>query len=263
MSFILDALRRAERERNLGRAPRLEDVALAGPSMRRPPRPARWLLLALAALLAISLLLFLALRPRPAAVAPAATPAVQPALSAPHEPPAPAPVANPLDNAPPAVAGDQALMTLDDLADHGAVPPAQPEVPGEFAEAEPLPVPGPPAELAEAEPPLAEPERPAEAQSDIPVEPEAVEASVSRLQLSQPAPPRLQDMPPAYRADFPALSLDVHVWDEDPARRFVLVAGRRYREGETLAQGPRLVEIAPDGVILEYQGSRVLFALQR
>ena len=29
MSFILDALRKAERDRNLGQAPRIEDVALA------------------------------------------------------------------------------------------------------------------------------------------------------------------------------------------------------------------------------------------
>jgi len=29
MSFILDALRKAERDRNLGQAPRMEDVALA------------------------------------------------------------------------------------------------------------------------------------------------------------------------------------------------------------------------------------------
>jgi general secretion pathway protein B len=53
----------------------------------------------------------------------------------------------------------------------------------------------------------------------------------------------------------------VHVYDRSAAQRFVRVNGRRYREGETLAEGPLLVAIARDGLVLEYRGQRLLYPL--
>ena len=77
------------------------------------------------------------------------------------------------------------------------------------------------------------------------------------------APPLLRDMPPAFRARFPALTLQVHVYDEDPEKRWVMIDNRRYRESGTLENGPTIVEITPDGVIFELQGEQVLWPLVR
>ncbi|HWP95162.1 MAG TPA: general secretion pathway protein GspB [Gammaproteobacteria bacterium] len=56
----------------------------------------------------------------------------------------------------------------------------------------------------------------------------------------------------------PDLHLDVHAYADDPAQRFVFINLKRYREGETLSEGPRLLRILPDGVLLEYQGRTYL-----
>ncbi|MEJ2685804.1 MAG: general secretion pathway protein GspB [Gammaproteobacteria bacterium] len=68
--------------------------------------------------------------------------------------------------------------------------------------------------------------------------------------------PLLQDLPANVRRGMPALHVDVHVYDKDPARRFVLINMHRYREGDTLAAGPRLLRITQGGVVLEYHGVR-------
>lgn len=50
--------------------------------------------------------------------------------------------------------------------------------------------------------------------------------------------------------------LDVHVYSEDPQGRFILVNLQKYREGETLASGLVLEEVLPDGMVMSYQGER-------
>ena len=72
---------------------------------------------------------------------------------------------------------------------------------------------------------------------------------------------KLREMPPDYRADFPALTLEVHVFEAN--RRFVMINGRRYKEGERIAEGPQILEIVRDGVVFEYRGEKVLFPLGR
>ena len=82
--------------------------------------------------------------------------------------------------------------------------------------------------------------------------------------LTVPAPLRkFREMPPDYRADFPALKIEIHVYEKAPQSRFVMVNGRKYREGERLSEGPALVEIVPEGLVLEYRGEKVLYTLGR
>ena len=57
------------------------------------------------------------------------------------------------------------------------------------------------------------------------------------------------------------LSLELHVYSSTPAERFVFINMGKYREGETLSEGPRVREIRPDGVLLDY--SDMLFLLPR
>jgi general secretion pathway protein B len=54
------------------------------------------------------------------------------------------------------------------------------------------------------------------------------------------------------------LHLDIHVYSDDPAERFVFINMTKHRERSKLGEGPTVVEITPDGVILEHQGTTFL-----
>jgi general secretion pathway protein B len=54
------------------------------------------------------------------------------------------------------------------------------------------------------------------------------------------------------------LHLDIHVYSTAPSERFVFINMSRYKEQATLAEGPHVLEITPDGVILEHLGTRFL-----
>jgi general secretion pathway protein B len=56
----------------------------------------------------------------------------------------------------------------------------------------------------------------------------------------------------------PDLHLDLHVFDGRPGDRFVFINMNKYGENATLSEGPLVAEIVPDGVILEYLGTRFL-----
>jgi general secretion pathway protein B len=56
----------------------------------------------------------------------------------------------------------------------------------------------------------------------------------------------------------PDMHLDIHVYSGQPADRFVFVNMSKYKENATLAEGPVLREITPEGIVLEYQGNRFL-----
>lgn len=60
----------------------------------------------------------------------------------------------------------------------------------------------------------------------------------------------------------PELHLDVHVYATKPADRFVYINMRKYHEGNTLQEGPVLERIRRDGVVLSYQGVRFLLPRQ-
>ena len=107
------------------------------------------------------------------------------------------------------------------------------------------------------------PSQPA-AQPEPETQPQAAAPPEIPPALTQPAPLRkFREMPPDYRADFPALKIEIHVYEKAQARRFVMINGRKYREGERLTEGPSLVEIVPDGIVFEYRGEKVLYTLGR
>ncbi len=54
------------------------------------------------------------------------------------------------------------------------------------------------------------------------------------------------------------LHLDIHVYSEQPEKRFVFVNMNKYREHARLAEGPLVREITPEGVILEHLGNGFL-----
>lgn len=56
----------------------------------------------------------------------------------------------------------------------------------------------------------------------------------------------------------PDLHLDIHVYSDEPAERFVFINMVKHREQSRLEDGPVVTEITPDGVILKYQGTDFL-----
>lgn len=59
----------------------------------------------------------------------------------------------------------------------------------------------------------------------------------------------------------PDLHIDIHVYGAAPADRFVFINMQKHQEGSVLDSGPRVEEITPDGVVLDYRGTR--FVLPR
>jgi len=101
-----------------------------------------------------------------------------------------------------------------------------------------------------------------------PVVEEAAPAPV----VEEPAPARAGSQPKFTLAALPtadelrangqlqmaSLHLDIHVYSDTPAERFVFINMVRHREKSRLAEGPVVQEITPEGVILDYQGTRFL-----
>jgi general secretion pathway protein B len=50
----------------------------------------------------------------------------------------------------------------------------------------------------------------------------------------------------------------MHVFEPNPDNRFVLVNGKRLREGDELPDGIRVERITPSGVVLNARGRRFL-----
>lgn len=216
MSFILDALKKSESDRQRNANPGVYELKVAVPRARFPV----WAII-LAFLLGINLLVgvwYLMKTDQPTQLWPAETAAT--ALPAPAPPaPAAAPVA------------PEAERT--DIA-RGIFNPADFE-------------------------PAVEPEKaPPAAVRTAPRDTRAPAASARR--------PATQGLPS--RDDLilegvtvPEVSMSLHVYDPDPARRFAFINGNRTQEGAVLPNGILVQSITPEGAILLWQDRRFLLAL--
>ena len=70
--------------------------------------------------------------------------------------------------------------------------------------------------------------------------------------------PTYQDAAAMPGMNMPALRLDLHVYDPEPDKSFVLVNMQKVKPGETFAQGVHVDQITPSGAILSYRGVRFL-----
>jgi general secretion pathway protein B len=64
------------------------------------------------------------------------------------------------------------------------------------------------------------------------------------------------ELPPSVKQGLPDFTISSFVYSNDPASRMVKINGQTMRVGQVLAGGPKLEEIIPDGVILSYQNYR-------
>lgn len=254
MSYILDALRKAERDRNLGRTPSLGDVT--APHARPPSQRPSNRTLGLIALVVVLLICTVALWPRHRATQPSAPPATVAAAPAPPAPVAapavaPAPAPAPELSAAPAdgtISDEVPADSIDDLMDDAEAPADETGT----SDAEANPAAPPPAAVApESIPTVSAP-------AAQPSEPPAAEEPEAASDV-----PLLRDMPADYRGAFPQLRVDVHVYDDDPARRWTLINGHKAAEGTTLAEGPTVSRITPEGIVFDFRGRTVLIPLNR
>lgn len=251
MSLILDALKRAERERRGEPAPVLEGAPpAAGP---RPSSLGRWRLLGIGALVLVLAALGWSLWHKPSAPESQPGPIKEAAVPTPGFAPVPAtqsPPAQPLpESAPAVIPGIESVASLEEVTEGVVEAPVVPPAP-----VSPTPEPASRAEAPPAVETAPAPQAVVEPETARPIPPA----------LTQPAPVRrLREMPPDYRADFPALTVEVHVFERSPAQRFVMVNGRRYKEGERMSEGPQILEIVREGIVVEFRGQKVLYPLGR
>ena len=235
MSFILDALKKSELERQRQSIPGLVDSGVMVPRPRLPI----WAI-ALGVLLAVNLVVLLFVLARgwlQASHAPVA------AVPAP-----PAPVVQAQRGATPAP------DTVAHFSPMDSQPQYAPEIP--VAPAPAMPVsPSPrsestgssgPRAIRRADPLLSDE---SSKSNDYPAENDEVLPTINEISLSG-------------AQSLPELHLDVHVFATRPADRFVYVNMRKYHEGATLEEGPTVEHIRRDGVVLNYQGLRFLLPRQ-
>ncbi|HLY53278.1 MAG TPA: general secretion pathway protein GspB, partial [Steroidobacteraceae bacterium] len=230
MSFILDALKKSELERQRQTNPGLMD---SGPLARRPRFPL-WAV-ALTALLVVNLgvLVGVLLRsPARTGLAPAPSALAGRSVGAPAASAPPAAQAAEAGSAPAAARSDH-FSPMD------AAPVYAPEVPFPDQRAEARGAaratrgPGEGHAATVAAPPRARAQDPVLTADADPTDAEVL-PTISEINLSsQPA--------------LPELHLDVHVYATRPADRFVYINNRKYREGSALADGLTLEHIRRDG----------------
>jgi general secretion pathway protein B len=229
MSFILEALRKSEQERQRQAGPGFAELR---PVMTRPVFPI-WAV-ALGALLAINLLVLLVvMMRRDDARIPVSVP-----TAASSSAPAPYTAAPP---GTPALAAPVPLRTempTDELyADAPEEAPAARRA--RTAAAAPM------EEAIEvAEPELQPPPRGTPTEENI-----------------DPQLPSMNDVS-LQGANLPDLHLDIHVYAAQPAERFVFLNNRKYREGGETPDGTRIERITRDGVVLNHRGVRFLLPSQ-
>ena len=252
MSYILEALRRAEAERQRGAVPHLH----AQPALAAADRPARspglWPWAGVAALVAAGVAVGGAawwLWPAgsgqvpTAATAAASAAAIAAATVAPAAP-TPAPVA--VMPAPPPISMPAPAPKL--VAQTGpAAPTALPSrTPGQAAPAAATPVPR--SQVASAGAPgAASTTAPAAAPGPAPGPAPATSTASPRL-------PQLAELPEAFRSTLPPLTLGGAVHSAQAAQRLVILNGQVFHEGDRPLPDLLVEQIRPRSVVLNFRG---------
>jgi general secretion pathway protein B len=225
MSFILDALKKSEAERQRQTGPTLLELRITRPQRRYP----LWSLVVgglLAANIAV-LLIFVFNRSPPAVIASTSVPAAAPAAAvrvAAASGPAtsPTPVVTTVPPLATATGNGAAAGGAGDVPDASSVPTHNP------ADYEPA---LPPGSQAQASPPSSQAS--AVDYSNLP--------SISQIS-----------------GNVPAMQLNLLISSEVASERYALINMQRVHEGDVLADGARVLAITPNGVAMDYRGQDFL-----
>src|SRR5215831_1726939 len=233
MSFILDALKKSESDRQRQHGPALFEVRVAPPRTRLP----LWAI-AIAGLLVVNLgvVLWMLLRHQGHA---GSAPGPQPVIAAASTPPATGSTVPVVATSAPAGPGATPPAAL-------AAPPAAPAT-GTTPATAPAAAASPGADSANAED---------YAPAEEPPPASALGNHVRRATAS--GVPLYQDVSSTPGTQIPQLRLDLHVFAGRPQDRFVMINMHKLREGDTLPEGVHVDSITPEGAVLSYNGSKFL-----
>jgi len=235
MSYILEALKKSEQQRELGRVPGITSVH----ENTTKSVSGKWLWLIVGILLLNAGLLVFLLWPEPEPEpSTAAAPLRKPIQRRPDRP-----AVAPVVSQPPAL--ENPVPGVPQTTRMAPVPPEPLAAEPVKTETAVMPV------LQEL--PVAAAEIHAQPQAEQPSTP-AVKAYAPELPVWPQIPTHL------FQQLSGSLRLDVHVFSDQPQKSFVLINMRKYRQGEKLQEGAQLDEITPEGVILSFSGQR--FKLQ-
>jgi general secretion pathway protein B len=239
MSYILEALKKAQAERQLGNAPTIHapQAEAVQPGVAASRKPLYIGLGAGALVVALGGLLVWQRAPAPAAMPPlaAAVPAAVPA-------------------APSATAGS-ASNTLEVSAPPAAAEP--PPRPAHVAEAAARPA---PAAMAPPAPATAAPA--AAATAAVPAPRAAAVSTPAPAPVPAPSPspedslPYLHQLPDTIQRDVPRVSFGGYMYSANPADRLLLVDKALRHEGEEVAPGLVLEKLLPKAAVMNFRGVR-------
>jgi general secretion pathway protein B len=238
MSYILEALKKAQAERQLGNAPTIHAPAQsyaaprAGQGMQR-----RYLALGVGVVVVAAAVALL--WPRFAGEAPVRLAAVTPptvvASTAPATVPATAPVATP---APPAVVIPAPVPV---------VQPAPAPAPAPVAEARPVRVKPAPAPVVPA---ASSPPQPSQREAAT------APATVAQQPVGDDQLRTLQQLPDTLQREIPKVAFGGYIYSPTPGESLLLVDKMLRREGEEVAPGLVLERLTPKAAVMNYRGTR-------
>jgi len=220
MSYILEALKKAELQRDIGQVPGI------GSEHEKPARSVagNWLWIGAAVLVLNLVLLIYLLWPASGRETVGRNDPglskVEPVIREPEPVSAPPPVLSP-----------------------SVIPPTRRTVPE--------PSPSVANQVTEPVLPVVEPSVSSEPETEQVMDTQPVEEIVTELN-SLPVWPQIPSH--LFQQLRGGIRLDVHVYSEFPEDRFVLINLQKYHTGERLQEGPLLDEITSEGVILSFKG---------
>ena len=230
MSYILDALRKADAERERDPARGIHAQPAVSPVVPEGASRRRWALVAGGGLVVMVIVAMWQWRGTvPASPSPSAMPsAVMPV------PTAPAPIT-------PAVLVMQPPAPATEVR-----PPAPPPLPAPAVAARP---PSPAAPAAAPTAPLAPTPLPVTTVAAAPAPASSAAAVPDRIL-------NVAELPPDVARDLPRLAISGGVYSPNPAQRMLIVAGQVVNEGAEIAPGLKLEEIRAKTAVLKFRGLR-------
>lgn len=257
MSYILDALKKADAERERGSVPGLHSQPLGqvdddeDATSRRPVPPAMWLV-AGAGICLIAVLSWQLLSRPAAPTAATETPTEQNTQPAQPEPmPAPTSVQT--------AAEQRAQQPPLAAAPPPVTPPAQADRPPTMAPValQPSPAMAPPAKLPTAPPPPP----PAAMVREAPVRATAQAPQVAPKPTTQAATPAarvpaMSELPDEIKRDLPQLTIGGAMYSDTPSSRMLIINSQVFHEGDQPYQGLVLEEIRLKSAVFRYRGYR-------